>query len=329
MLLTEMTDLLQSCRSVEEAYAVLRTRLPEFFFAENGAVYLQSASRRLLEAVATWGAQEKESVFDPEDCWAMRRGRHHVARSGGPFCPHFEALQPAWSICIPMTAQGEALGVLTLAQSAAAAADPHATKEERDGDAERLFASTVAEHIALALANLRLRETLKSQSIRDPLTGLFNRRYMEETLERELRRADRRKASVGVVMFDIDHFKQFNDTNGHLAGDALLKALGEFLQANFRGEDIVCRYGGEEFVLILPEASADATVRRADSLREKVKVLHVPYRGSLLGGVTISLGVAAFPMHGQNVDALLRAADSALYQAKTSGRDCVVCQAPS
>jgi diguanylate cyclase (GGDEF)-like protein len=228
-----------------------------------------------------------------------------------------------------MTAQGEALGVLTLAQSARQTAQQTAYLEERDGDAERLFASTVAEHIALALANLRLRETLKSQSIRDPLTGLFNRRYMEETLERELRRADRRKASVGVVMFDIDHFKQFNDTNGHLAGDALLKALGEFLQANFRGEDIVCRYGGEEFVLILPEAAADATVRRADVLREKVKVLHVPYRGSLLGGVTISLGVAAYPMHGDNVDALLRAADSALYEAKTAGRDCVVCQAPS
>jgi diguanylate cyclase (GGDEF)-like protein len=256
----------------------------------------------------------------------MRRGRHHIARGGGPFCPHFDTLRPAWSICIPMSAQGEALGVLTLAHTAGSHAEGMGLFDEREREAERLYASTVAEHIALALANLRLRETLKSQSIRDPLTGLFNRRYMEETLERELRRAERRKTTIGIVMLDIDRFKQFNDTNSHLAGDALLRALGEFLQANFRGEDIVCRYGGEEFVLILPEASLEVTSRRAEVLRERVKVLHVPYRGALLGGITLSLGVAAFPQHGDSVDAVLRAADSALYKAKTAGRDRVVCQ---
>jgi diguanylate cyclase (GGDEF)-like protein len=222
-----------------------------------------------------------------------------------------------------MTAQGETLGVFTLA-SATLASDTDENEEGR-GEAERLFAATVAEHVALALANLRLRETLKSQSIRDPLTGLFNRRYIEETLERELRRAERRQAPVSIVMFDIDHFKRFNDTHGHLAGDALLRALGEFLQANFRGEDIVCRYGGEEFVLILPEAPMEATARRAEVLRERVKVLHVPHRGALLGGVTLSLGIAEFPRHGATTETLLRAADAALYQAKSGGRDRVIC----
>jgi diguanylate cyclase (GGDEF)-like protein/PAS domain S-box-containing protein len=321
-LLTEMTDLLQSSRSLDEAYAILEGRLPELFSADAGAVYLQSASRKALEAVSAWGMQEQERLFAPDDCWAMRRGHRHLARRSGPFCPHLAALQPAWSFCIPMTAQGETLGVFTLAS----ASHVHETDEEEKGkdDPERLFAATVAEHVALALANLRLRESLKSQSIRDPLTGLFNRRYMEETLERELRRAERRKAPIGIVMFDIDHFKRFNDTHGHLAGDALLRALGEFLQANFRGEDIVCRYGGEEFVLILPEAPLEATVRRADTLRERVKVLHVPYRGALLGGVTLSLGVAEFPGHGSTAEAMLRAADAALYQAKSSGRDHVI-----
>ena len=280
-LLTEMTDLLQSCRSLDEAYAILEVRLPELFSADAGAVYLQSASRKALEAVAAWGIQESERLFAPDDCWAMRRGHRHLARGPGPFCPHLDGLRPGWSICIPMTAQGETLGVFTLASAShpQAAADGG---EEGKGDSERLFAASVAEHVALALANLRLRESLKSQSIRDPLTGLFNRRYMEETLERELRRAERRQAPVGIVMFDIDYFKRFNDTNGHLAGDALLRALGEFLQANFRGEDIVCRYGGEEFVLILPEAPIEATAKRAETLRERVKVLHVPYRGALL-----------------------------------------------
>lgn len=323
-LLTEMTDLLQSCRSLDEAYAILEGRLPELFSADAGAVYLQSASRRALEAVAAWGLDESERLFAPDDCWAMRRGHVHLVGDRGPFCPHLTALRPVWSICVPMTAQGETLGVLTLA-GAVSPIDAPAGDEAQEHDSERLFAVTVSEHVALALANLRLRESLKSQSIRDPLTGLFNRRYMEETLERELRRAERRQARVGIIMFDIDYFKRFNDTNGHLAGDALLRALGEFLQANFRGEDVVCRYGGEEFVLILPEAPIAATARRAEALREQTKVLHVPFRGELLGGVTLSLGVAEFPTHGTNAEALLRAADAALYQAKSTGRDRVVC----
>lgn len=322
--LTETTDLLQSCRTLEEAYGILQTRLPNLFVARVGAVYVHSNSRKLLEAVAAWGLREGDLVFEPDDCWAMRRGRHHVATESGPYCPHFESVRPAWSMCVPMAAQGETLGILSVGQTPGWGAGGANDDVDGAGESERLFAATVAEHIALALANLRLRESLKSQSIRDPLTGLFNRRYMEETLERELRRADRRKSPVCAVMFDIDHFKQFNDTNGHLAGDALLRALGEFLQANFRGEDIVCRYGGEEFVLILPEAALEPAVRRVETLRERVKMLHVPYRGTLLGGVTISLGVAAFPTHGSTVDALLRAADGALYQAKTAGRDRVV-----
>jgi diguanylate cyclase (GGDEF)-like protein/PAS domain S-box-containing protein len=322
-LLTEMTDLLQSCRSLDEAYAILEGRLPELFSAEAGAVCLQSASRRALEAVAAWGLQENERFFAPDDCWAMRRGHRHVAQGAGPFCPHIDGIKPGWSICIPMTAQGETLGVFTLASDLRPQAGINSNAQAK-GEVERLFAATVAEHVALALANLRLRERLKSQSIRDPLTGLFNRRYMEETLERELRRAERRQTRVGIVMFDIDHFKRFNDTHGHLAGDALLRALGEFLQSNFRGEDIVCRYGGEEFVLILPEAPLEATAKRAETLRERVKVLHVPYLGALLGGVTISLGIAEFPTHGSSGEAVLRAADAALYQAKSGGRDRVV-----
>ncbi|MDR7418968.1 MAG: diguanylate cyclase [Armatimonadota bacterium] len=325
-LLTEMTDLLQSSRTTDEAYEILQACLPDLFSADAGAVYIQSASRKSLEAVAAWGTHEADRVFAPDDCWAVRRGRSHLASGKGPMCPHVQFLAPACSLCIPMSAQGETLGVLTLAHSSADAAKESCRQRAHDEDAERLFASTVAEHVALALANLRLRESLKSQSIRDPLTGLFNRRYMEETLERELHRAVRRKASVGVVMFDIDHFKQFNDTHGHLAGDAMLRALGEFLQANFRGEDIACRYGGEEFVLILPEAPLEAAARRADTLRERARVLHVPHLGMLLGGITLSCGVSAYPQHGDTVEALIRSADSALYLAKSGGRDRVVTQ---
>ena len=171
--------------------------------------------------------------------------------------------------------------------------------------------------------NLRLREALRLQSTRDTLTGLFNRRYMEETLERELKRAARNKESVSVLMFDIDHFKKFNDTFGHQAGDTLLREFGEFLMHKIRGHDIACRYGGEEFAVILPGASFENGLKRADALRAGVKELVVQHAGQVLGMVTVSIGVSAFPGRG-NSDDLLRAADEALYRAKAGGRDSVV-----
>jgi len=182
----------------------------------------------------------------------------------------------------------------------------------------------VADSVALALANLKLRETLRHQSIRDPLTGLFNRRYMEETLERETRRVARAQRPLGIIMLDVDHFKLFNDTFGHDAGDSLLREFGNFLRAHVRGEDVACRYGGEEFTLILPEASLEVTRQRAEHLRGDIKHLHAQYHDQPLGAVALSLGVAVFPDHGSTGEAVLKAADAALYRAKREGRDRVV-----
>jgi diguanylate cyclase (GGDEF)-like protein len=179
----------------------------------------------------------------------------------------------------------------------------------------------MAEHIAMALSNLKLHETLRSQSIRDPLTGLFNRRFMEESLELELRRAVRNQRPLSVIMLDLDRFKHFNDSYGHDAGDALLRELGTLLQTNIRGEDIACRYGGEEFTLIMPEGNAEIAKQRAELLRDAIKNLEVQHRGQALGWVTASLGVAVFPEHGRTRDSLLQSADSALYMSKDAGGD--------
>jgi diguanylate cyclase (GGDEF)-like protein len=186
------------------------------------------------------------------------------------------------------------------------------------------LAVTVAEQFALALANLRLRETLRGQSIRDPLTGLFNRRYMEETLDRELRRAERERRALSLILLDIDRFKSFNDTFGHEAGDTVLASLGALLRSTLRAGDVACRYGGEEFVLILPAASLADAHRRAEEIRESIRGLRVSLGGRPLEAVRCSMGVAAFPEHGEEGDALLRAADAALYRAKGEGRDQVV-----
>ncbi len=317
--LNTMSGLLQSSLSAEEAYAVVGRLVPQLFAGKAGQISLTSNSRNLVEAEAVWGDQgAAEQVFTPQDCWALRRGRLHWSEPGsaaGLACRHVGAPAPFAHVCAPMLAQGEALGVLTLIG---------ATPDAVFSEAERQLAQTVADSLALALANLRLRETLRNQSVRDPLTGLFNRRYMEETLERELRRASRQALPIGVVVLDLDHFKHFNDTFGHAAGDLLLRELAALLRANIRAEDVPCRYGGEEFVLILPGAPPETVQQRAERICQEVAHLQASYNGQLLGQVTLSLGVATFPEHGSTVAGLLRTADAALYRAKRQGRNQVV-----
>ena len=323
-LLAEMSDFLQACATKEEAYGVIAHTAQQLFPETTGALFVYSASRNDLEAMATWSEltlNPNERVFAPEECWALRRGRMYRIedpRSALP-CRHVPSPLPGSYLCVPMMAQGEALGVLHLRSNPSApgsASDAIALKE--------WLAVPLAEHVALALANLKLRETLRNQSIRDPLTGLFNRRYLEETLEREIKRAARNETPLGVIMVDIDNFKRFNDTFGHDAGDLLLRELGSLLATQIRGGDIACRYGGEEFTLILPETPLEVMQQRVEALRLSVKQLSVRRHGQPLGAVTLSAGVALFPEHGAAGEALLRAADRALYRAKAEGRDRVV-----
>lgn len=312
-LLSEMGDMLRACRSPEEAYGVIEPMASQLFPLESGSVSVITPGTTLVETVASWGASLGQRLFSVDDCWALRRGRPHLVEQGrsGLICKHLREPGTHTYICVPMMAQGELLGLLHMAIG----------EKGRSLETRQRFVMTVAEHIALALANLKLRETLRSQSIRDPLTGLFNRRYMEESLEREMRRASRGRHPVGIIMLDLDHFKKFNDAYGHDAGDALMRLVGSTLQRSIRAEDIACRYGGEEFTLILPEASLVDAAQRAESIRESIRNLNVQHRRQQLGGVTISAGVAIFPDHGPTGDAVLRAADAALYQAKSRGRD--------
>jgi diguanylate cyclase (GGDEF)-like protein len=309
-----------------EAYQVVAQTLPKLFPLTVGAIYAISPSRNVAESVTVWGgAMPGESVFGLEDCWALRRGRLHAVAQieYGERCPHVTASAVSGYLCIPLMAQGEALGVLhlrTVNPESAALRNPSLLFT----DSGKRLAIALAEQIALALANLRLRETLREQSIRDPLTGLFNRRFLEESLEREIRRATRSQRSLSVLMIDLDHFKRFNDTFGHDAGDALLRELGQLLQSNVRGSDIACRYGGEEFSLIMPDATAATAQERAEHIRKSAKGLDLKHAGQALGAVTLSVGVAAFPEHGDTPFLLTRAADQALYRAKAAGRDRVM-----
>ncbi len=317
-LLSEISDVLQACRTIEEAYTAISTFLKLMFPDVPGGIFLINASKNTVEAVVTWGAlpMPSHTFFLPNECWALRRGRSHFA--GASYgdqlqCQHLEHPLPAASLCVPMIAQGEALGMLYLSSLESGTVI----------EAKHQLAITVAEHISLALANIKLRQKLEEQSIRDPLTGLFNRRYMEESLDREIQRCDRLQQSLGIIMLDVDHFKRFNDIFGHEAGDSVLQELGQFLQKYVRGSDIACRYGGEEFTLILPEGSLAVTSKRAEQIRAGIKHLHLKYGHELLGQITLSLGVASFPEHGTTGQAVIRQADAALYRAKKEGRDVV------
>ncbi len=322
-LLAELSDLLQSCLSTEEANRLITDRAQVLFPGSSGAVCVTANSRDLVEVVASWGEPSLiERFFAPKDCWALRRGRIHVLweDATAPGCAHLGETRPQCAMCVPMMAHGEAIGLLYLDRPNG----QRAALSSEWSEADQRLARTFAEHSALALANLKLRDILRSQSVRDVLTGLYNRRYMEESLELELRRAIRRKGSLGVMMLDVDHFKRFNDTFGHEAGDSVLKALGNIFRTQLRGGDIPCRYGGEEFTMILPEASLETTRQRAEQIRESAKAAIAQFRGSPLDSVTLSIGVASFPEKGTTVEALLRAADSALYRAKEQGRDRVI-----
>jgi diguanylate cyclase (GGDEF)-like protein/PAS domain S-box-containing protein len=324
-LANEMADLLQACQKSEEAYDAIGHFMPRFFPDGAGALYMLNNSRNLFEAVASWGKDRPAvPVFTPDECWAVRRGQLHKveSREGGLLCRHVAEDVPGGYLCVPLMAQGETLGLFHVQLK------PQA-KEPVTGPAvaEDQLALTVAEDMALALANLRLRETLRTQAIRDSLTGLFNRRYMEETMERELIRVKRQETSLGVIMMDLDHFKKYNDTYGHSAGDRLLAALGSLVTREIRGEDIACRYGGEEFLLIMPGTQIAVAVERAEILRQAVKDLHLHHPG--LKPTTLSLGVAAYPNHGDTVQTIIQAADAALYRAKQGGRDRVMVAEPT
>lgn len=311
-------ELLQTCRSIEEALAIASRHLRDMLPDTGLAIALYNNSRDCVEAVQTHAPSGDAAalfapLFRPDDCWGLRRGRPHLTGPGAfePVCGHVQAAGLHY-LCAPMMAQGETLGVLTLAR--------------KDGFSamERQTLQTVTEQLSLAVANLRLQETLRNQSLRDPLTGLYNRRYMDEALAREVNRAARQKSPLTIAMIDIDHFKRFNDSNGHEGGDALLATFGRLLAANARAEDIACRYGGEEFALILPGAELETAAARIETLRRETAQLAVELHGRPLGTVTMSAGVAAYPRDGASGAAVMARADEALYQAKRDGRDRVV-----
>lgn len=312
-LLHRLANMLAACNTMTEAQQVVEDIVPRLIGNLNGSIALIRSSRNQLEVKLDWGGQwPGESTYAPHECWALRKGKYHLSNDEHTSlpCKHMAKVGNDQTLCIPLIAHGNTIGILHLYL-----ADQELSHEKMQ------VAFTIGEHLGLALANLNLQDKLREQAIRDPLTGLYNRRYLEESLDHEIMRARRRAQCLSVLMLDVDHFKRFNDTFGHDAGDYVLKSLGNVLTESVRGEDIVCRIGGEELAIILPETGGENASIVAAKLCELIRKMHLELNGQSLGQVTASIGIASFPQQGEKGESLLKAADLALYEAKEAGRD--------
>ncbi|HTV82687.1 MAG TPA: diguanylate cyclase [Acidobacteriaceae bacterium] len=320
-LLIDARDEVSLCLDVKQAEDCTVRYFAELIPGTSGCLSIINNSRHQMESVGTWGLVQGSAVFEgfaPESCCALRMGRARWRRPehSEVHCTHFFGAPPERYLCLPVVAHGEMLGAVTIECESPQVAAMTETREES--------VISLAEMAAMAIAGLRLRERLERQSIRDGLTGLFNRSFMEVALERELHRAARQQKDLALMMVDIDHFKQFNDTFGHEAGDVVLREVAESLRIGVRSEDIVCRYGGEEFMVILPEITQNSALERAELLRRQVEGLALRYHGQPLRQVTISIGLALSTQNSEVAEDLVRCADRAMYAAKHRGRNRVM-----
>jgi|GEM_PF-1097600 len=314
-LLSELNEWLQSSRSLDELFDMVSAFMTRLLPSCAGSIYVYSNSRDVLDGACRWNGGELHDHIRPEACWGLRRGRTYAYGSSEIdfVCGHIHPDNQRPYICFPILAHGETVGLMTL--MAAENQDCAHFQEIRK------LAQMCAEQISLAIANVRLRDQLHHQSIRDPLTGLFNRRHFTETLRRQIDRAQGENRPLTLVSVDVDHFKRFNDNHGHDAGDMVLRAVGAAMDRLCDGDELPCRLGGEEFMLLLPDTDLAKGHAKAETLRKAVADVNVRYGDKTLPRISISLGVAAFPNHGTIPQDLIKSADNALYAAKAAGRN--------
>jgi diguanylate cyclase (GGDEF)-like protein/PAS domain S-box-containing protein len=324
-IIIEMRDMIEVTETIKELPPVIISNMKRLFPGSAGALFYRDPGEQDMEKIATWNElpdDVNKSNITCIDCPAYQKGHPYIVddTATSDICPSMKHTTAKLYACISIIERGEVIGLLHIRDGKSMSAE---TRKRLLVELKETSALLYA-YLSLSISNLRLTESLKNQAIKDPLTGLFNRRFLMESFTRELTRASRKKTNISIVMIDIDHFKKFNDEWGHAAGDELLVRLGQFFMENIRGSDIACRYGGEEFVILMPEINASAAFNRIDKMREEVKKLKVYYDNHLLPLIALSMGISEYPTNGDGVDELLRLADEALYKAKQGGRDRVI-----
>ena len=320
LILGSMTNLLQSCQLSDEAYPIINAAMMELLPETSGACFVYDKTGHLLQEVSSWGTYPVTcKLFPPEDCWALRRGHMHLvggSHAFNPRCNHLRSETDPY-ICVPLLAQGKSFGLIYIGFCAF-------EDDEEQHNRNRHIVEAASDSIGLALANLTLRESLRVLSFHDQLTGLANRRFMEESFQKELFRAKRLCQNIIIAMIDIDEFKYFNDTYGHDAGDYVLREISALMIRFRRGTDIICRYGGEEFIIIISGIDLKKAAERLEQLRGAIAEINLTYNGAHLPNITISVGISIFPEHGDSMTNLIKASDDALFQAKRGGRNKII-----
>ncbi|CRL13688.1 sensor domain-containing diguanylate cyclase [Phaeobacter italicus] len=313
-LLGELNEWLQSSRSLDELFDMVSKFMTHILPNAEGSVYVYSNSRDVLDGWASWNGGDHKDHIHPDSCWGLRRGRVYEYGSGEVtfVCEHAEPHDGRPYFCFPILAHGETVGLMHLRAHSADCENFAANKK---------LARMCAEQISMAISNVQMRDQLHDQSVRDPLTGLFNRRHMTDSLRKGISRCQSQGSRLSLIAIDVDHFKKFNDNHGHDAGDMVLRAVGSVLEQACDGDEVACRPGGEEFTLILPDTTPEDALTRAELVRQAVEEVTVRYGEKALPRVTISIGVSHYPSHGTMPQDLMRAADEALYEAKGRGRN--------
>ncbi len=316
-LILEMNDNFHAARTNEEAFGAMSSSLEALFRPLSGALALFNESEKPMRVVANWGYEPSSMpVLRAPQCAAVECGRTIGRDSHEPICSRLCAPPRNGYVCLPLRLDAGATAVLHVG------ADSKGSVVLTPNDIKK--ATHVSRTVRSMLSNILLRERLEQQAVHDSLTGLFNRRYLDETLQREVIRSIRKKSTLCLAMIDLDHFKEVNDRYGHQAGDEVLRGVGKILKASVRGSDLACRFGGEEFVLLLPDSTPSDAVRRLAQLQAQIEQLVIRVGSTDLTKQHLSIGLAASPDHAATSVALIAAADMALYRAKREGRNRIV-----
>lgn len=309
-IINQLSETFLACNTIDEILESFSSLAHKILDFSEGALYLMHNSRNYLERKITWGDSTHYIViFSANECWALRKGCiHEVSKQQpGVVCQHVKGIkhEQQSSLCIPLMAQNDIFGLLFICKRS-----------------EKLntLIPVVAETISLAIANIRLKELLRSQAIRDPLTGLLNRRFLDEYIVKQIGQAKRTKTSITFIMIDVDNFKKLNDTFGHETGDYVLSRLGNLFPSLVREGDLVCRYGGEEFLFVLPNCDLKRAIIAAENIRNGTNKMRIVF-DETVSNITISLGIAIYPSDGTSLKELIDAADQALYMAKKKGKN--------
>lgn len=323
-LTSKMGIFLQSCINMQEANRVITQFLPLLFPAFDGALYLLNSNSDIYELTSGWGKTvESDDNFAPDACWAVRRRKIHqfTGDDGEELCSHCSKAMKRGYIDVPMISQGKILGVFHLEEKEEAGVEAGSNLLSELG---ANLAAIVAGQLAFALSSIRLQEAVRDQAIRDTLTGLYNRRYMEQALDKEIRQAARNKVTVGVITLDLDNFGKFNDRHGYKSGDLIMRNLGDFLKNNSHPGDIICRGNGDEFAIICPRITPDTLKQRAEGIREGLALFNKRHQDLYQEPLTLSLGTALYPENGNTSEQIIKVADMALNRAEQEGGNKIV-----